>query len=100
MVLPALRATVVTLVLTGLAYPLLMTGLAQALFHRQAGGSFVTDGAGKVVGSEFLAQAFSMPGYFQPRPSAAGEMRSSLMGRNCWPLSRLASTASLVAAAA
>ena len=73
MVLPALRATVVTLVLTGLAYPLLMTGLAQALFHRQAGGSFVTDGAGKVVGSEFLAQAFSMPGYFQPRPSAAGE---------------------------
>ena len=72
-VMPALRATVVTLVLTGLAYPLLMTGLAQGLFHRQAEGSFVTDGAGKVVGSELLAQGFSTPGYFQPRPSAAGE---------------------------
>jgi len=72
-VMPALRTTVVTLVLTGLAYPLLMTGLAQGLFHRQAEGSFVTDGAGKVVGSELLAQGFSTPGYFQPRPSAAGE---------------------------
>ena len=72
-VMPALRATVVTLVVTGLAYPLLMTGLAQGLFHRQAEGSFVTDGAGKVVGSELLAQGFSTPGYFQPRPSAAGE---------------------------
>ncbi|HEX7622946.1 MAG TPA: potassium-transporting ATPase subunit KdpC [Anaeromyxobacteraceae bacterium] len=71
--MPALRATLVTLVLTGLAYPLLMTGLAQALFHGRAEGSFVTDGAGKVVGSELMAQGFSMPGYFQPRPSAAGE---------------------------
>jgi K+-transporting ATPase ATPase C chain len=72
-VLPALRATVVTLVLTGLVYPLVMTGLAQGLFHRKAEGSFVTDGAGRIVGSELLAQAFSSPGYFQPRPSAAGE---------------------------
>src|SRR6202521_5793825 len=71
--MPALRATVVTLVLTGLAYPLLMTGLAQGLFHRKAEGSFVTDAAGKVVGSELLAQGFSKAGYFQPRPSAAGE---------------------------
>ncbi len=71
--LPALRATAVTLVLTGLLYPLVMTGLAQGLFHRRAGGSLVADGAGKVVGSEFLAQGFSAPGYFHPRPSAAGE---------------------------
>jgi K+-transporting ATPase ATPase C chain len=71
--LPAIRATVVTLVLTGLLYPLVMTGLAQGLFHRRASGSFVTDGAGKVVGSELLAQAFSTPPYFHPRPSAAGE---------------------------
>jgi K+-transporting ATPase ATPase C chain len=72
-VVPAIRATVVTLVLTGLLYPLVMTGIAQGLFHRKAEGSFVTDGAGKVVGSELLAQGFASPGYFQPRPSAAGE---------------------------
>src|SRR5574342_609398 len=71
--LPAIRATIVTLVLTGLLYPLVMTGLAQGLFHRRASGSFVSDGAGKVVGSELLAQAFSTPLYFHPRPSAAGE---------------------------
>jgi potassium-transporting ATPase KdpC subunit len=72
-VMPALRATLVTLVLTGLLYPLVMTGLAQGLFHRQAEGSFVEDASGKVVGSELLAQGFSTLGYFQPRPSAAGE---------------------------
>jgi K+-transporting ATPase ATPase C chain len=71
--MPAVRATIVTLVLTGLVYPLLMTGISQALFHRKAEGSFVTDGAGKVVGSELMAQGFSTPGYFQPRPSAAGD---------------------------
>jgi K+-transporting ATPase ATPase C chain len=71
--MPAIRATAVTLVLTGLVYPLLMTGLAQGLFHRRAEGSLVSDDAGRVVGSELLAQGFSAPGYFQPRPSAAGE---------------------------
>jgi K+-transporting ATPase ATPase C chain len=70
---PAIRVTVVTLVLTGLAYPLLMTGVANVLFPRRAGGSLVTDEAGKVVGSELLAQGFSSRAYFQPRPSAAGE---------------------------
>ena len=50
-----------------------MTGVAQGLFHRQAEGSLVVDGAGNVVGSELLAQGFSTAGYFQPRPSAAGE---------------------------
>ena len=72
-VMPALRATAVTLVLTGLVYPLAMTGIAQVLFHHRADGSFVRDGAGRVVGSELLAQRFSSPGYFHPRPSAAGE---------------------------
>jgi len=90
-VMPALRATVVTLVLTGLAYPLLMTAIAQGLFHRQAEGSFVTDGGGKVVGSELLAQGFSTPGYFQPRPSAAGEQGYDPMasgGSNLGPTSK------------
>jgi potassium-transporting ATPase KdpC subunit len=72
-VLPAIRATVVTLVLTGLLYPLLMTGLAQALLHHAAEGSLVSDGSARIVGSALLAQGFSTPGYFQPRPSAAGE---------------------------
>ncbi len=70
---PAVRATVVTLVLSGLLYPLAMTGVAQVLFRRQAEGSFVADGAGKVVGSELVGQGFSSPAYFQPRQSAAGE---------------------------
>ncbi len=71
--LPAIRATAVTLALTGLFYPLVMTGVAQGLFHRRASGSFVTDRTGRVVGSELLAQGFSKPQYFHPRPSAPGE---------------------------
>lgn len=90
-VLPAIRATAVTLVLTGLLYPLVMTGLAQGLLHRRAAGSLVTDAAGKVVGSELLAQGFSRPGYFHPRPSAAGEKGYDPLasgGTNLGPTSR------------
>jgi K+-transporting ATPase ATPase C chain len=67
----ALRMAVVTLVLTGLAYPLAMTALAQLLFPRQANGSLLMRD-GRAVGSELVAQAFTRPGYLQPRPSAAG----------------------------
>ena len=68
----AFRVTIVTLVLTGLIYPLAMTGLAQALFPHQAAGSLVKDDQGKVIGSELIGQPFANPAYFQPRPSAAG----------------------------
>lgn len=68
----AFRTTLVTLALTGLAYPLLMTPLAQALFPRQAEGSLVRGAAGEVIGSALIGQAFSIPGYFHGRPSAAG----------------------------
>jgi potassium-transporting ATPase KdpC subunit len=68
----ALRATIVTLVLTGLIYPLCMTGIAQALFPTAAGGSLAKDETGKVVGSRLIGQSFANPAYFQPRPSAAG----------------------------
>ena len=57
----ALRATVLTLVVTGLAYPLVMTGFAQTLFPHAARGSLATDAAGKVVGSELIGQPFADP---------------------------------------
>jgi K+-transporting ATPase ATPase C chain len=69
----SLRVTVVTLVLTGLLYPLAVTGVARLAFPHRAGGSIVRDAAGNPVGSELLAQGFSSPAYFQSRPSAAGE---------------------------
>jgi K+-transporting ATPase ATPase C chain len=68
----ALRATLVTLVLTGILYPLGMTALAQVLFPSAANGSLAKDENGKVVGSRLLGQTFTNPAYFQPRPSAAG----------------------------
>jgi K+-transporting ATPase ATPase C chain len=69
----ALRATLVTLVLTGILYPLGMTAvLAQVLFPTAANGSLAKDESGKVVGSRLLGQTFANPAYFQPRPSAAG----------------------------
>jgi K+-transporting ATPase ATPase C chain len=68
----AVRATFVTLVLTGILYPLGMTALAQLLFPAAANGSLARDEGGKVVGSRLIGQAFGHPAYFQPRPSAAG----------------------------
>ncbi|RKH12480.1 potassium-transporting ATPase subunit KdpC [Corallococcus sp. CA047B] len=70
--LVALRASVVTLVLTGVMYPLVVTGVAQVLFHHEANGSLAKDEQGREVGSALIGQGFTRPGYFQPRPSAAG----------------------------
>jgi K+-transporting ATPase ATPase C chain len=69
----SIRATVVTLVLTGLLYPLATTGFALVLFPKQARGTLVADAQGRVVGSELIAQAFAGAAYLRPRPSAAGE---------------------------
>jgi K+-transporting ATPase ATPase C chain len=68
----AVRACLVTLVLTGVMYPLFMTGVAQALFSRAANGSLVQDDKGTVVGSALIGQVFTNPAYLQGRPSAAG----------------------------
>lgn len=70
--LAALRTCLVTLVLTGVIYPLAVTGGAQLLFRHEANGSLVKDEKGQVVGSALIGQGFAHPAYFQPRPSAAG----------------------------
>ena len=87
----AIRATIATLVLTGLLYPFVITVLAQVLFPWRANGSLVTDEKGQVVGSELIAQGFANPAYFQPRPSAAGEKgydATSSSGSNLGPTSK------------
>ena len=67
----AILMTVVTTLLLGVAYPLVVTGFAQAMFPAKANGQLIERG-GKIVGSRIIGQAFSSPGYFRSRPSAAG----------------------------
>lgn len=67
----AILMTVVTTILLGIIYPLVVTGLAQMIFPDKANGQLITRD-GKVIGSKILAQPFTGAGYFHPRPSAAG----------------------------
>jgi potassium-transporting ATPase KdpC subunit len=67
----AVLMTVVTTVLLGIVYPLAITAIAQVAFPHQANGQLI-ERNGQVVGSSLIAQGFSSPGYFRPRPSAAG----------------------------
>jgi K+-transporting ATPase ATPase C chain len=70
--LTALLMTIVTTVLFGLVYPLAVTGIAQLAFPDKANGQLIKHPDGTIAGSKIIGQPFSGPGYFHPRPSAAG----------------------------
>jgi potassium-transporting ATPase KdpC subunit len=86
--LTALRTALVTLILTGIAYPLLVTVLAQLSFRDKANGSLVRNDRGVVVGSEPIGQGFSSAAYFWSRPSAVGWDAAGPGGSNLGPSSK------------
>jgi K+-transporting ATPase ATPase C chain len=87
--LTSILYTVVTVIVLGLVYPLVMTGIGQLVFPHQANGSLV-ESNGKVVGSEIIGQLWTKPQYFQGRPSAAGKGYdpTSTGGTNLGPTSK------------
>lgn len=84
---PAFRMMTLLTLITGIAYPLLVTGLCQTLFRSQANGSLIAR-HGKVVGSRLIGQPFTAAGYFHPRPSASNYDPTASGGSNLGPTSQ------------
>ena len=85
---PAIVSFILLTVITGGLYPLLVTGISQTLFHKQAEGSLIISGDGKIVGSTLIGQNFDDPKYFWGRISATSPVynASSSAGSNLGPL--------------
>jgi potassium-transporting ATPase KdpC subunit len=85
---PAVILFALLTLLTGVIYPLLVTGLAQLFFHHQANGSLITNDKGQITGSSLIGQPFSEPKYFWGRPSATSPFpynAASSSGSNLGP---------------
>jgi len=99
---PAIVMIALFTLLTGLIYPMAVTGIAQALFRGKADGGIIRDASGQVVGAQLIGQGFAKPQYLHPRPSAAGTGydASNSAGTNMGPLnSKLADRMATDAAA-
>lgn len=83
-ILPGLRIKLFMTLVLGIAYPLAMTGLSQMLFPHRANGSLL-ELHSKMIGSELIAQNFTRPDYFHPRPSAANFDATNSSGSNYGP---------------
>jgi len=83
----AVLMTVATTILLGIIYPLVVTGLAQVLFHDKANGQLI-EANGKIIGSRIIGQGFSGPGYFHSRPSAVNYDAANSNGSQLGPTNK------------